>query len=76
MQVTPLTPFFPAHVQPAYKGVYKTEIGSYRYFDGKNWYVGAYDGPMRARKAYENNRLKANAVSWQGVAVKPKSFKG
>ena len=69
---TPLTPFFPAHVLPAYKGSYKIKAGSYRYFDGRYWYYGSYVGPMQGvlRLIRPRGNLYWNPLADDGDALR------
>ena len=72
------TKWFPAHVKPAYVGVYQvkscmmTFAPLYRYWDGANWYLGD-NSPRRAGR-HTKITTKHNLLQWRGLKYKPKHY--
>jgi hypothetical protein len=72
-----LTPWFPASVKPARKGVYVASVGCntfYRYWNGKRWHHGSYTvseamGAARLRGFWPEDRYP---IRWRGLAEQPK----
>jgi len=72
-----LTPWFPAHVRPAYVGVYEKDFGrggghDYQYWDGQLWRYGSTTPKATmAKVARDRDMLIPSARQWRGLAEKP-----
>jgi hypothetical protein len=68
-----LTPWFPAHVKPAYPGVYEVkdpDLIWYRKWDGKRWCLGSRYPDCAAN----NGGMSMKELPWRGLAKPPKGW--